>query len=124
MKKFKKLSYFTDAVRTSEKDCQEENFILGLVKFFDNFNFYYKFITMIEEEYGVTCHILPSFNHKSEDEKVSSFKFIRLKLDRNDIYNSIIQNYTEIQYKDSTFGLKFFLEETTENSVTIQIELI
>lgn len=122
MKKFKKLDYYTDMVRTSEKDRQEENFILGLVKFFNNFNTFYHLIQLIEEEFNTVCYILPSFNSKSEDDTVSNFRLLRLKINKK-VLDQLNEKFIKLEYKNKEVNFQFFLEEETNNSETIQIVL-
>lgn len=119
--KFKKLEYYKNAVKTSEKDCQEENFIMGLVKFFDEFDIFYDLLLNIEREYNTECVVLPSFNVKSEDKDYTDFKTMYIKLKKEISINELQTKFNSITKYGKEYSFEFFLEDKKQKKLKIKL---
>lgn len=118
--KFKKLEYFSNAVKTSKKDCQQENFIMGLVKFFENFDVFYDLIINIEREYNTECVVLPSFNINSEEE--NQFDSIKIKLKKEINIEDIQSKFAGMEKYSKDYCFEFFLEDKKQMKLKIKLK--
>lgn len=119
--KFKKLDYYSNAVRTSEKDCQEENFIMGLVKFFDKFDVFYDLLENIEREYNTECVVLPSFYAKSENTEFTEFDFMHIKLKKEISIEDLQSKFKSITKYGKDYSFEFFSEDKKQNKLKIKL---
>lgn len=117
----KKLQYYSNAVKVSQESYQEENFVIGLVKFIDNFNIFYNLIKLIEGKFNTECIILPSFNYQSQDEKQGKFLILNI-LDTTDIDIDILkESFPKLTYKEKEYSFDYVLDNDVIQIIIINI---